>query len=123
GLTALLPAVGARRALALGCGAGQLAYHLAERGAADVIGIDISERMLGLARGERSHPRLRYLRMAIEQAAFGPRRFDLVVSSLAIHYVADYCGLVQRIACWLGAGGIVVYSTDPPVYLTRACSA
>src|SRR5437879_5249947 len=111
-----------RRVLDLGCGVGQLAHHLAERGAAEVIGVDISERMLALARAERSHPRLRYLRMAIEQAAFGPRRFDLVVSSLAIHYVADYCGLVQRIACWLSPGGIFVYSTEHPVYLTRACS-
>ena len=109
---ALLPDVAGRRVLDLGCGVGQLAHHLAERGAAEVIGVDISERMLALARAERSHPRLRYLRMAIEQAAFGPRRFDLVVSSLAIHYVADYCGLVQRIACWLGS--IIRTSTVPP---------
>ncbi len=119
---ALLPDVAGRRVLDLGCGVGQLAHHLAERGAAEVIGVDISERMLALARAERSHPRLRYLRMAIEQAAFGPRGFDLVVSSLAIHYVADYHGLVQRIACWLSPGGILVYSTEHPVYLTRACS-
>jgi len=119
---ALLPDVAGRRVLDLGCGVGQLAHHLAERGAAEVIGVDISDRMLALASAERSHPRLRYLRMAIEQAAFGPRRFDLVVSSLAIHYVADYHGLVQRIACWLSPGGILVYSTEHPVYLTRACA-
>ena len=106
--------------LDLGCGVGQLAHHLAERGAAEVIGVDLSERMLELARAERSHPRLTYVREAIEQATFGSGRFDLVVSSLAIHYVADYRGLVRRIAGWLVPDGILVYSTEHPVYLTRA---
>lgn len=117
---ALLPDVAGRRVLDLGCGAGQLAHHLAERGAAEVIGVDVSERMLELARAERSHPRVTYVRESIEQATFAADRFDLVVSSMAIHYVADYRGLVQRIACWLSPAGLLVYSTEHPVYLTRA---
>jgi 2-polyprenyl-3-methyl-5-hydroxy-6-metoxy-1,4-benzoquinol methylase len=117
---ALLPDVSGRRVLDLGCGAGQLAYHLAERGAAEVVAVDLSERMLALARAERSHPRLTYVRQAIEATTFGPDRFDVVVSSMALHYVADYRGLVQRIAGWLGPVGILVYSTEHPVYLTRA---
>jgi 2-polyprenyl-3-methyl-5-hydroxy-6-metoxy-1,4-benzoquinol methylase len=48
----LLPDVAGRRVLDLGCGAGQLARHLAERGAAEVIGVDLSEKMLALARAE-----------------------------------------------------------------------
>jgi 2-polyprenyl-3-methyl-5-hydroxy-6-metoxy-1,4-benzoquinol methylase len=117
---ALLPDVSGRRVLDLGCGAGQLALHLAEHGASEVIGIDISARMLALARAERNHPRLTYVHEPIEQATFAPDRFDLIVSSLAIHYVADYRGLIQRIAGWLSPGGILVYSTEHPVYLTRA---
>src|SRR6266446_5323674 len=111
----LLPDVTASRVVDLGCGVGQLSHYLAERGAAEVIGVDLSERMLELARAERSHPRLTYVREAIEQATFGSGRFDLVVSSLAIHYVADYRGLVRRIAGWLVPDGILVYSTEHPV--------
>jgi SAM-dependent methyltransferase len=118
-LLALLPDVKDRRVLDLGCGAGQLSQHLAARGAAEVIGVDISERMLELARTRWAHPRVRYERMAIEEAAFTPARFDLVVSALALHYVDDYRGLLARIAGWLTPGGVVVYSTEHPIFTAR----
>ena len=117
---ALLPDVAGRRVLDLGCGVGRLAHHLAECGASEVIGVDLSERMLELARAECSHPRVTYVRESIEQARYPPDRFDLVVSSLAFHYVEDYQGLIRRIAGWLVPGGTLVYSTEHPVYLTRA---
>jgi SAM-dependent methyltransferase len=112
----LLPALEGKRVLDLGCGMGQLAIHLAEAGAAEVIGVDISERMLALAATTHAHPRVTYLRDAIERVTFTADRFDLVVSSLAFHYVADYAGLVRRIAEWLAPGGVLVYSTEHPIY-------
>jgi ubiquinone/menaquinone biosynthesis C-methylase UbiE len=115
----LLPDVAGKRVLDLGCGMGQLAFHLAEAGAAEVTGVDISEQMLALARSERAHPRVTYLRGAIEDLDFPPDRFELVVSSLAFHYVEDYPGLVRRVARWLIPGGVLVYSTEHPVYTAR----
>jgi SAM-dependent methyltransferase len=116
----LLPGLGGRRALDLGCGAGQLALHLAHSGASEVVGIDVSERMLGLARTERAHPRVTYLRQSMEETDFPPARFDLVVSSLAFHYVRDYRALVGRIGRWLAPGGVLVFSTEHPIYTARA---
>jgi 2-polyprenyl-3-methyl-5-hydroxy-6-metoxy-1,4-benzoquinol methylase len=116
---ALLPDMAGLRVLDLGCGAGQLAFHLAEAGAAEVIGVDLSERMLEVARSERAHPRVTYHRDAIEAVGFPPDRFELVVSSLALHYVEDYPTLVRRIARWLTPGGVLVYSTEHPVYTAR----
>jgi 2-polyprenyl-3-methyl-5-hydroxy-6-metoxy-1,4-benzoquinol methylase len=118
-LLALLPNVNARRVLDLGCGAGQLSHHLATSGAAEVVGVDVSERMLALARAQFAHPRVTYSRVAIEEVAFPPARFDLVVSVLAFHYVDDYAGLVRRIAGWLTPGGVLVYSTEHPIYTAR----
>jgi SAM-dependent methyltransferase len=114
-----LPDVRGLRALDLGCGAGQLAHHLAEAGAADVLAIDVSERMLDLARAERSHPRVTYRREAIEDVALPPDCLDLVVSSLAVHYVEDYAALMRRIADWLVPGGTLVFSTEHPIYTAR----
>ena len=116
---ALLPGVQSRRVLDLGCGAGQLALYLATQGAAEVIGVDLSQQMLKLARAERAHPRVSYQLAAIEDVTFPPERFDLVTSSLAFHYVADYAGLVRRIGRWLTPGGALVYSTEHPIYTAR----
>ena len=79
-LLALLPDVNGRRVVDLGCGAGQLAHYLATRGAAEVIGVDVSERMLELARTQWAHPRVSYQRASIEEVSFAPARFDLVVN-------------------------------------------
>ena len=118
-LLALLPDVRGRRALDLGCGAGQLAHHLATTGAGDVVGVDLSERMLGLARAEWAHPRVQYQRAALETLVFPPERFELIVSSLAVHYVEDYAGLMCRIAEWLTKSGVLVFSTEHPIYTAR----
>jgi hypothetical protein len=56
----------------------------------------------------------------MEEAAFSPGRFDLVVSSFAFHYVRDYHDLVRRIANWLSSDGLLVFSNEHPVYLSRA---
>jgi SAM-dependent methyltransferase len=118
-LLALLPDVGGRRVLDLGCGAGQLARHLATSGAAEVVGVDLSERMLALARADFAHPRVTYQRAAVEEVAFPSARFDLVVSSLVFHYVDDYPGLILRIAGWLAPGGVLVFSTEHPIFTAR----
>src|SRR5262249_5459433 len=118
-LLSLLPAVDGRHVLDLGCAAGPLARHRAPTGAAAAVGIDVSGRMRALARAEWAQPRVTYRREAIEEARFPAGRFDLVVSSLALHYVDDYRGLIWKIAQWLTPGGNLVYSTEHPIFTAR----
>lgn len=115
----LLPEAGGRRVVDLGCGAGQLAKYLAEQGAASVVGVDVSEKMLEVARRDWAHPRVTHRREAMETVDFPAGSVDLVVSSLAFHYVADYGELVARIARWLAPGGTLVFSTEHPIFTSR----
>jgi SAM-dependent methyltransferase len=72
--------------------------------------------MLALATSERAHPRVTYRRATMEELAFQPEQFDLVVSSLALHYVEDYADLMRRVGTWLRPGGVLVYSVEHPLY-------
>jgi ubiquinone/menaquinone biosynthesis C-methylase UbiE len=114
----MLPGVTGADVLDIGCGDGTLARRLASQGARRVLGIDPSARMLALA---ASHPRpqVRYCRASAETVALAPACLDLVVSSLALHYVAGYGTLIRRIAGWLRPGGHLIYSVEHPICTAR----
>ena len=108
----LLPSVEGATVVDLGCGVGALARRLAEAGAAQVLAVDSSQRMLALA---TAHPRVRYVRADLEELALPVQCADLVVSSMALHYIADYREFVQRVAHWLKPNGRFVFSIEHPV--------
>jgi ubiquinone/menaquinone biosynthesis C-methylase UbiE len=114
-LRALLPAVTGSTVIDLGCGDGALARDLAAAGAARVLGADPSLRMLALARDRTGDPRVRYVQAFAEDLAVRDARADLVVSSLALHYVADLGALLDRVARWLRPGGWLVASMEHPL--------
>jgi trans-aconitate methyltransferase len=99
----------------LGCGFGDFARYARERGAASVLGVDVSRRMLDEAQRLTDDPMVTYLRCSIE--AFGPaaRSTDLVVSSLALHYVADLPAVVRRVFDAVRPGGHFVVSVEHPM--------
>lgn len=112
---AMLPPVVDCRVVDLGCGDGQLSRELAASGASSVLGIDPSERMLTLAQERTADDRIRYLRAFAEDATVAATSVDIVVSSLALHYVADLDALLARIAGWLRPGGWLVASMEHPL--------
>ena len=65
-LMALLPQLAGKAVLDLGCGAGDKCAEYVRRGAARVVGIDISEKMLEVAKKENSDPKITYLLMPME---------------------------------------------------------
>jgi SAM-dependent methyltransferase len=114
-LRSILPELGGKRVLDLGCGFGPFCRYAAEHGAESVVGVDISERMLAWARRENPGPRIRYLHAPIEEARFEPASFDLVASSLAMHYVERFDQVCPNVARWLDANGAFLFSVEHPI--------
>ena len=65
-LLSLLPELDGKKVLDLGCGFGDHCRLFAEMGAEKVIGIDISSKMLDVARKENADPMIEYINMPIE---------------------------------------------------------
>ena len=115
-LRPMLPDFTGKRVLDLGCGYGWHAFYAAENGAEKVLGIDLSEKMLAVAREKNTFPNVRFARGAMEDVRFPDGSFDAVLSSLALHYVKDYAELVSRVYRWLTPGGAFVFSAEHPAF-------
>ena len=89
-LEKLLPDFKDRQVLDLGCGYGWHCMYAASHQAAHVLGADISEKMLAAAKAKNSHPVITYRQEAMEDLEFPGESFDVVLSSLAFHYVKDF---------------------------------
>lgn len=112
---ALLPDLKGLRVLDLGCGMGDDCMEYIRQGAKSVVGVDISEKMLEAAKEKNSDPNITYIRMPMEDIYKLEGEFDLVVSSLAIHYVEDYKGVLKNVNRLLVKGGVFVFSQEHPV--------
>lgn len=115
-LRSMLPDLHHTTVLDLGCGYGWHCRYAREAGAAKVTGIDISARMLEQAKASTNDPAIEYKQMAIEDIHFAPASFDLVFSSLALHYVQQYAVVCSKIHAVLKPGGAFVFSVEHPVF-------
>ena len=111
----LLPSVTGKRVLELGCGCGANAFAFAKGGADKVVALDLSERMLEVARQENNHPCVDYLQMDMSEINKLHGKFDLVYSSLAFHYVEDFGALMKSIYALLDKGGTLLFSQEHPL--------
>jgi 2-polyprenyl-3-methyl-5-hydroxy-6-metoxy-1,4-benzoquinol methylase len=101
--------------LDLGCGFGTFARKARALGAASVLGVDVSEKMLELAGQLTKDDGIEYRRMGIEELSLDGRNFDLIVSSLALHYIPDYRTALRNIVSVLHPGGNFVFSVEHPI--------
>lgn len=77
--------------------------------------LDVSGKMLEEARRLTKDPRIYYLQCAIEDYIPQPESFEVVVSSLALHYIADYRSVLRRLFDGLRPGGRFIFSVEHPV--------
>jgi 2-polyprenyl-6-hydroxyphenyl methylase/3-demethylubiquinone-9 3-methyltransferase len=117
-----------KRVLDVGCGGGLLSEGMATRGA-EVTGIDLSERALGVARLHllESGQKVDYRRIAAEQMAVEtPGSFDIVTCLEMLEHVPDPASIVASCARLVKPGGRVFFSTinrNPKAYLFAVIGA
>jgi SAM-dependent methyltransferase len=119
-LRAMLPELDRRSVLDLGCGFGWFCRWARRSGAARVVGIDVSERMLARARVETEDSAITYARADLEQFTVSPAAFDLIYSSLAFHYIENLQGLLASVHTALLPGGRLVFSVEHPIFTAPA---
>ena len=91
--------------LDLGCGYGENTNFLLNRKASRVVGVDISQNMIDLANKFNKKDNTEYLCMDMQDIDKINLKFDLIISSLAIHYVKDYELLIKKIYNLLNDNG------------------
>lgn len=117
-----------RRVLDVGCGGGILAEAMVDRGA-DVIGIDMGEAPLAVARLHllESGARVEYRRSTAEaMAAERPGDFDVITCMEMLEHVPDPASVVRACAALIKPGGKVFFSTinrGPKAYLLAIVGA
>lgn len=111
----LLPDLRGKSVLDLGCGYGHNCIDFVNRGAERVVGIDISEKMLSVAKAESSHEKIEYRNMSMTDISQLNEKFDFIYSSLAFHYVEDFEAFAKDMYSVLNSGGQLLFSQEHPI--------
>lgn len=99
--------------LDLGCGYGENCAEFKRLGASRVVGIDISEKMLEVAK--RENKKIEFIRADMSDISCVDGRFDVVFSSLAVHYINDFNSFVAGVGSALIDDGVFIFSQEHPL--------
>lgn len=78
--------------------------------------------MIKIALDNNKDKKIKYKLMAMEDIDKLEEKFDVVISSLAIHYVKDYDKLIKDIYNLLNKDGILIFSIDHPLRIANNSS-
>lgn len=115
----MLPDFKDKRVLDLGCGFGWHCRYAVENGARSVIGIDISQKMLSEAKSKTKCGNIEYICMPIEDIDFPEESFEVVISSLALHYIKSFEDVLDRVYKCLSRGGDFIFSVEHPIFTAQ----
>ena len=115
----MLPDFKDKRVLDLGCGFGWHCRYAVENGARSVIGIDISQKILSEAKSKTKCGNIEYICMPIEDIDFPEESFDVVISSLALHYIKSFEDVLDRVYKCLSRGGDFIFSVEHPIFTAQ----
>ena len=102
--------------LDLGCGYGWHCMYAAEQGAARVMGLDLSRKMIEEAKRRNEGAGIEYRICGIEEYEYPESSWDCVVSNLALHYIEDIEMIFRKVYRTLKAGGTFLFNIEHPVF-------
>jgi len=114
-LFSLCPSFAGKTVLDLGCGYGENCKQVSNLGAVKVVGIDISEKMLQVANHENKNETVTFLRMSMNDLSGLNQEYDVVLSSLAVHYIEDFDRLLRNVYRLLNHDGVFIFSQEHPL--------
>jgi len=115
-LKSMLPPLSGKSVIDLGCGYGWFCRAARALGAAEVTGVDLSEKMLARAAELTDDAQIHYQRSDLASLVLPENSVDLIYSSLALHYLPALETLFEKIRRALKPGGSLVFSMEHPIY-------
>lgn len=115
-IRSILPDLQGKKVVDLGCGYGWFCRSAREQGATQVLGMDLSEKMLGKAKEMTEDPTIEYRQQDLEALQLPAASFDLVYSSLTLHYIEDLGKLFATVYQALVNGGEFIFTAEHPIY-------
>ena len=97
--------------LDIACGTGYGSYHLRQRGAIMVYGIDISEETVAYAREHYGEPELSFMVGNAENIPFSDQSVDVVACIETFEHVPNYESLLNELHRVVHSDGLVFFST------------
>src|SRR5699024_10392317 len=93
----LMPDLRNKNVLDLVCGFGWYCRCAREQGGSSVVRIDIYEHMTNKARQITNDAFISYIKKPIEDFAFTKSHFDVIMSSLAFHYIEPFKLICEKV--------------------------
>ena len=115
-LEPLFPELAGKTVLDLGCGYGWHCKYAADHGAAQVLGIDQSEKMVEEAKRRNSADSIAYRVCGIDAFDYPEEAYDLVISNLVLHYIGDLEGVYRLVHRTLKPGGVFLFNIEHPTF-------
>lgn len=112
-MRSILPNLKGKKVLMLGCGTGEESQLLSENGATELMGIDISDESIRLAK--KAYPDYQFQIGDINKLDFSKEEFDFVYSSLAVDYTNDPLRVYKEVYRVLKMDGMFQFSVPHPV--------
>lgn len=100
--------------LDLGCGYGWHCAFAAEQGAVQVLGLDLSRKMIEETKKRNAQRQIEYRVCGIEEYEYSENMWDCVVSNLTLHYIENIEKIFQKVHRTLKQSGVFIFNMEHP---------